>query len=103
LDGRRDRRTQRSTDARSAGQITEAYEEQLLAAGRLVLLYLPTYSRWLNPIEMLWRHFRREVTHCELFATKQALLVAAQDCFNRFNQRPEKNLSVIGSNAQKVS
>ena len=34
------------------------------AAGRLVLLYLPTYSPWLNPIEMLWRHFRREVTHC---------------------------------------
>ncbi len=37
------------------------------AAGRLVLLYLPTYSPWLNPIEMLWRQFRREVTHCELF------------------------------------
>ena len=34
------------------------------AAGRLVLLYLPTYSPWLNPTEMLWRHFRREVTHC---------------------------------------
>ncbi len=26
------------------------------AAGRLVLLYLPTYSPWLNPIEMLWRN-----------------------------------------------
>ena len=26
------------------------------AAGRLVLLYLPTYSPWLNPVEMLWRH-----------------------------------------------
>jgi putative transposase len=39
------------------------------AAGRLVLLYLPTYSPWLNPIEMLWRHFRREVTHNELFPT----------------------------------
>jgi putative transposase len=24
------------------------------AAGRLVLLYLPTYSPWLNPIEMIW-------------------------------------------------
>jgi putative transposase len=39
------------------------------AAGRLVLLYLPTYSPWLNPIEMLWRHSRREVTHCDLFET----------------------------------
>ena len=44
------------------------------AAGRLVLLYLPTYSPWLNPIEMLWRHYRREVTHCELFESIDALL-----------------------------
>jgi hypothetical protein len=29
------------------------------AARRLVLLYLSTYSPWLNPIEMLWRQFRR--------------------------------------------
>src|SRR5258706_16352755 len=73
------------------------------AAGRLVLLYLPTYSPWLNPIEMLWRHFRREVTHCELFETKPALLAAAQDCFDRFNQCPQKILSVIGSNAAEVA
>ena len=72
------------------------------AAGRLVLLYLPTYSPWLNPIEMLWRHFRREVTHCELFETKQALLAAAQEFFDRYNQCPEKILSVIGSKAGKV-
>lgn len=56
------------------------------AAGRLVLLYLPTYSPWLNPIEMLWRHFRREVTHCELFETVKALLGAARDFFDRYNQ-----------------
>jgi transposase len=53
--------------------------EELLrgATGRLVLLYLPTYSPWLNPIEMLWRHFRREVTHCELFPSVKALIGAA--------------------------
>lgn len=68
-------------------------------AGCLILLYLPTSSPWLHPIEMLWRHFRREVTHCELFETKQALLTAAQECFTRFNQCPEKILSVIGSKA----
>jgi transposase len=39
------------------------------AIGQLVLLSLPTYSPWLNPLEMLWRHFRWEVTHCELFHT----------------------------------
>jgi transposase len=68
------------------------------AAGRLVLLYLPTYSPWLNPIEMLWRHFRREVTHCELFETVKLLLAAAQEFFDRYNQTPDRVLSIIGAN-----
>lgn len=72
------------------------------AAGRLVLLYLPTYSPWLNPIEMLWRHFRREVTHCELFPTVKALLAATREFFDLYNQQPHWILSVIGSHAQKV-
>jgi len=67
------------------------------AAGRLVLLYLPTYSPWLNPIEMLWRHFRREVTHCELFASIDNLIEAAHDFFARLNHQPAITLSVIGA------
>jgi transposase len=67
------------------------------AAGRLVLLYLPTYSPWLNPIEMLWRHFRREVTHCELFQTVKVLIEAAYDFFARYNRSPEQVLSIIGA------
>ena len=67
------------------------------AAGRLVLLYLPTYSPRLNPIEMLWRHLRREVTHCELFESVKALLSAAQDFFDRYNLCPQRILSVIGA------
>jgi hypothetical protein len=43
------------------------------------------------------------VTHCELFETKPALLAAAQACFERFNQSPQKILSVIGSKAKKVA
>jgi transposase len=62
-----------------------------------VLLYLPTYSPWLNPIEMLWRHFRREVTHCELFETVKELLNASRDFFDHHNQMPERVLSIIGS------
>lgn len=80
----------------------EVEEVVRAAAGRLVLLYLPTYSPWLNPIEMLWRHFRREVTHCECFETKQALLAAAREFFDRYNQSPQKILSVIGSKAKKI-
>lgn len=73
------------------------------AAGRLVLLYLPTYSPWLNPIEMLWRHFRRVVTHCQLFETVADLLSAARDFFDRNNQQPDQLLTVIGSHAAKLS
>ena len=72
------------------------------AAGRLVLLYLPTYSPWLNPIEMLWRHFRREVTHCELFESVAALLQAAQDFFDRHNLIPQRVLSIIGSHVANL-
>jgi putative transposase len=72
------------------------------AAGRLVLLYLPTYSPWLNPIEMLWRQFRREVTHNELFQSVKSLLAAARDFFDRYNREPARTLSVIGSHAQDL-
>ena len=70
------------------------------AAGRLVLLYLPTYSPWLNPIEMLWRHFRREVTHGELFVSIKALVEASTDFFRGHNETPEKVLSIIGAKPQ---
>jgi transposase len=72
------------------------------AAGRLVLLYLPTYSPWLSPIEMLWRHFRLEVTHCELFETVKVLIEASYAFFRRYNQTPEKVLSFIGAHPSKL-
>lgn len=67
------------------------------AAGRLILMYLPTYSPWLNPIEMLWRHYRREVTHCQLFESVKALVEATVAFFKRCNQTPHKLLSIIGA------
>lgn len=68
------------------------------AAGRLVLLTLPTYSPWLNPIEMLWRHFRCEVTHCELFSSVEALLAATHDFFDCYNRRQGGGVrSIIGA------
>jgi transposase len=65
------------------------------AAGRLVLLYWPTYSPWLNPIEMLWRQCRRAVTHGELFASLDALLKAAHAFFDHYNQSTEHVLETI--------
>jgi transposase len=73
------------------------------AAGRLVLLYLPIYSPWLNPIEMLWRHFRREVTHCELFPSVKALIAAAYEFFECYNRCPWQTLSIIGSNPAEIT
>lgn len=67
------------------------------AAGRLVLLSLPTYSSWLNPIDMVWRHFRREITHCELFSNIEALLEATREFFERYNHRTDEILSIIGA------
>ena len=67
------------------------------AAGRLVLLYLPTYSPWLNPIEMLWRHFRREVTHCELFESIDAVPEATREFFDRCNRAPQRTRAIIGA------
>jgi putative transposase len=78
----------------SEGEVDQVLQE---ANGRLILLYLPTYSPWLNPIEMLWRHLRREVTHCELFTSMQALTDAALDFFHRYNRSPHQVLSVIGA------
>jgi transposase len=69
------------------------------AAGRLVLLYLPTYSPWLNPIEMLWRQFRRDVTHCEFFPDLKGLLAASETFFIRCNTRPDMVRSIIGSHS----
>jgi putative transposase len=48
---------------------------------------------------MLWRHFRREVTHRELFPTLAALLQAAQAFFDRYNQCSYRVLSIIGAHA----
>jgi hypothetical protein len=48
-------------------------------------------------IEMLWRHFRREVTHCDLFLSIQAVIEASYAFFQRYNQRPEMVLSIIGA------
>jgi transposase len=66
------------------------------ANGRLILLYLPTYSPWLNPIEMVWRSMRYAVTHCELFTSLAELETAFLDYFTRIPTISVR--SIIGSN-----
>lgn len=68
-----------------------------VANGRLILLYLPTYSPWLNPIEMLWRSMRYVVTHCELFSSLSDLTTAFLEYFRTVSRETVR--SVIGSKA----
>ncbi len=68
------------------------------AEGRLVLLYLPTYSPWLNPIEMLWRSMRYAVTHCELFTSLSDLTMAFLDYFLTVTRETVR--TIIGSKAK---
>jgi transposase len=68
------------------------------ADGRLILLYLPTYSPWLNPIEMLWRSMRYAVTHCELFISLSDLTSAFLDYF--LTVEKETVRTIIGSKAK---
>ncbi len=78
----------------AGGDIDKVLKE---ANGRLVLLYLPTYSPWLNPVEMLWRNMRYNVTHCELFMTIDDLETAFLNYF--LTTSKETVRSVIGSKA----
>lgn len=38
-------------------------------ADRLQLVFLPTYSPWLNPIELFWRHLKKRVLANRFFET----------------------------------
>jgi hypothetical protein len=67
------------------------------AAGRLVWLSRPTYSPGLNPLAMLWRHVRPDVTPGELFERGKAWLAAAQACVARYHREPHRILSIIGA------
>jgi hypothetical protein len=51
--------------------------------------------RLLNPIEMLWRQFCREVTQCELFASIDAMVKAARAFFGRYDGKPGSVWSMI--------
>jgi transposase len=66
-------------------------------ADQLILFFLPTYSPWLNLIELLWKHLRRKVTHNHLFETITQLLEAVKLFLASLNRSPQRTLSVIGA------
>jgi len=76
-------------------QKTRKFLEQY--ADQLILFALPTYSPWLNLIELLWKHLRRKVTHNHLFKTIAQLVEAVCAFLNSLNQTPNITLSIIGA------
>jgi len=66
-------------------------------ADQLILFSLPTYSPWLNLIELLWKHLRRKVTHNHLFKTISELVEAVCSFLEALNETPQLTLSVIGA------
>jgi transposase len=64
---------------------------------QLVLFALPTYSPWLNLIELLWKHLRRKVTHNHLFETIAQLVQAVCSFLKALNRTPQLTLSIIGA------
>ena len=69
----------------------EKYSDQL------ILFALPTYSPWLNAIELLWKHLRRKVTHNHLFENILQLVQAVSSFLKSLNRTPQITLQIIGA------
>lgn len=62
---------------------------------QLRLYFLPTYSPRLNPIERVWRHFRRNVTDNFYFGTLHRLMTAVKAFLTELARSPGIVLSII--------
>ncbi len=74
----------------------KAVQALLTKFKKLIRLYfLPTYSPQLNPIERVWRHFRRSVTDNVFFKTMCRLLKAVQAFLAELATNPDIVLNII--------
>lgn len=62
---------------------------------RLRLYFLPTYAPRLNPIERVWRHFRRNVTDNFFFRTLSRLMAAVEAFISEMAESPEVILNIV--------
>jgi putative transposase len=64
---------------------------------QITLVYLPTSSPWLNPIEKLWRKAYQEILHLHRHSDKWAALKDRMQTFlNGFNQPSPELLKYVG-------
>jgi transposase len=65
-------------------------------ADRVSVFDLPKYSPKFNPIEYLWRNFKKQATHLRYFATYEALIQTVEAKLTYFSRRPRLILDVMG-------
>ena len=73
---------------------TEALPEYQDIRDKMTLIFLPPYSPDLNPIELLWRVTRREVTHNVYFPDDEILATKLDSYFEGFREPNQKIASL---------
>ncbi len=68
-------------------------------AARLRLVFLPTYSPWLNPIELFWRHLKKQVLANRFFHSLAAELRELCRCLNNIAADCQHVRRLIGARA----
>jgi putative transposase len=62
-------------------------QKALINQTRIRIIWLPTYSPWLNPIEKLWRHTKQNLTHAHPWS----------DDFNQYRQQIQNEFDNLSS------
>jgi DDE superfamily endonuclease len=66
-------------------------------ANRIILLYLPSYAPWLNPIEKLWKWVKQNVIHMHRLSEDwDQLQQQVMDFFGRFATGSQELLHYVG-------
>ncbi len=68
-------------------------------AARLRLVFLPTYSPWLNPIELFWRHLKKQVLANRFFESIVAELRELWRCLRNIASDRQRVRRLIGADA----
>lgn len=68
-------------------------------ADRLRLVFLPTYSPWLNPIELFWRHLKKRVLANRFFESITVQLRELWKCLEALAADGQQVRRLIGVNA----
>lgn len=66
-------------------------------AGQVVLVYLPTYSPHLQPVERLWRQWRPNVTHNHTRVNLAELQADSDSWLSRTSANPKAVLCMLAS------